>query len=216
MAAPIWPITSGTRAFDGLFGGADDLKRGALLVAERSRFVIRCATAASLAYGLATFVGLQHPVWAPISALIVSQESVTATIASVHGRFVGTLIGVAIALLVNSVGRMVELPLMLQIGIGVALCAIATNGRPAIRVCLWTCPLVLVTAASGPEPALVAVIRGSEVILGAVVGGVTHIVEGRIGSAATASAVKIASASRHHRREHRAQAGQSAGHAREH
>jgi uncharacterized membrane protein YccC len=183
MAVSRWPITSGTRASDRLFGSADNLKRGVMLAAERGRFVIRCSAAASFAYGLATLVGLQHPVWAPISALIVSQESVTATIASVHGRFVGTLIGAAVALLVNSVGRMIGLPLVLQIAIGVALCATAAMGRPTIRACLWTCPLILVTAASGPDPVLVAIIRGSEVVLGAVVGGVTHLVEERIGFA---------------------------------
>jgi uncharacterized membrane protein YccC len=189
MPTSIWSITSATRASDQVLGSADKLKRGALAIADRGRFVIRCATAASLAYGLATLAGLQHPVWAPVSALIVSQESVTATIASIHGRFVGTFIGIAVALLVNSVGRMVGLPLALQIGLGVALCATTAMGRPTIRVCLWTCPLVLVTAASSPAPALVAVMRGSEVILGAVVGGVTHLIEEKIGSAATARAL---------------------------
>jgi uncharacterized membrane protein YccC len=187
MAAPIWPTVSEKPASDRLFMGSR-LKHGILLVAERSRFVIRCATAASLAYGLATLVGLQQPLWATMSALIVSQESVTATLASIHGRFVGTLIGVAVALLVNSAGRVIGLPLVLQIGIGAALCATAAMGRPAIRVCLWTCPLVLVTAASGPAPALVAVIRASEVILGAVVGGLTHIIEERIEHAARSRA----------------------------
>jgi uncharacterized membrane protein YccC len=186
MADPIRLLAFGTRAVDRWFRSAGALTQGAICAADRSRFVIRCATAASLAYELARLVGLQHPVWAPISALIVSQESVTATLDSIHGRFVGTFIGLAIALLVNSVGRRIGIPLGLQIGTGVALCASAAMGRPLIRVCLWTCPLILVTAATGPAPALVAVMRASEVVLGAVVGGVTHIVEERIGSAAKA------------------------------
>ena len=42
---------------------------------ESGRFVLRCSAAASLAYGLATLIGFQHPVWAPIEALVVSQAS---------------------------------------------------------------------------------------------------------------------------------------------
>jgi hypothetical protein len=97
---------------------------------------------------------------------LFAMEDVTATIASIRGRFVGTLIGVSLALLVNSIARMIALHLVLQIAIGVAICAAAAMGRPLIRVCLWTCSLVLITVASGPAPALVALTRGSEVVLG--------------------------------------------------
>ena len=79
---------------------------------------------------------------------------------------------------------MIALHLVLQIAIGVAICAAAAMGRPLIRVCLCTCPLVLITAASGPAPALVALTRGSEVVLGALVGGGAHVVEEKLGSAA--------------------------------
>lgn len=171
---------------DRWFRSAGVFKQRVVCAADRSRFIIRCAAAASLAYELARLVGLQHPVWAPISALIVSQESVTATLDSIQGRFVGTFIGLAVALLVNAVGRRIGVPLVLQIGVGVAICASAAMGRPAIRVSLWTCPLILVTAASGPATALVALFRATEVVLGAVVGGGTHILEERIGSAAKA------------------------------
>jgi uncharacterized membrane protein YccC len=189
MATPTGPIVSCPRPSSRLSGRATSLKHGAWLVAEHSRFVLRCAAAAALAYGLATLVGLQYPVWAPISALVVLQESVQETLASIPGRFVGTLIGLAVALLVNLLSRIVGLPLVFQIGIGVALCAIAATGRPAIRVCLWTCPLILVTPAFAPAPALVAVLRGSEVVLGAVVGGLTHVVEERIASTCRARAL---------------------------
>jgi uncharacterized membrane protein YccC len=147
---------------------------------ESSRFVFRCSLAASVAYGLATLVGFQHPVWAPIEALIVSQESIGDTFDSIHERFVGTLIGVAVALLVGIFGRMIGLPLMLQIAISVTVCAMATSRRPAIRVCLWTCPLILITAPSLGTPELVGVIRVSQVLLGAIVGGMTHVLDQKV------------------------------------
>lgn len=186
MTAPVWPLSSGASASDPMSGRVDGLKRGALLVAERSRFVIplrngsfprlRCRQACRTALpGLGADLGADR-----------FAGKVTATPASIHGRFVGTLIGVAVALLVNSIGRMIALPLVFQIGVGVALCATAAVGRPGIQVCLWTCPLVLVTAASGSAPVLVALMRGSEVVLGAIVGGLTHIVEERIERSARA------------------------------
>lgn len=147
---------------------------------EPSRFVLRCSLAASVAYGLATLVGLQHPVWAPIEALIVSQESIGETFDSIHQRLVGTLIGVAVALLVGIFGRMIGLPLILQIASSVTVCAVATSRRPTIRVCLWTCPLVLVMAPSLGTPELVGVIRVSQVLLGAIVGGMTHVLDQKV------------------------------------
>jgi uncharacterized membrane protein YccC len=147
---------------------------------EPGRFVLRCSLAASVAYGLATLVGFQHPVWAPIEALIVSQESIGETFDSIQDRLVGTLIGVAVALLVGIFGRTIGLPLILQIAISVTVCAVATSRRPTIRVCLWTCPLVLVMAPSLGTPELVGVIRVSQVLLGAIVGGVTHVLDQKV------------------------------------
>jgi Fusaric acid resistance protein family len=58
---------------------------------DRGRFVARCAIAASLAEVIAAHVGLSHPVWAPISALVVTQESVAETLAAGCGRIVGSV-----------------------------------------------------------------------------------------------------------------------------
>jgi Fusaric acid resistance protein-like len=146
---------------------------------ESGRFVLRCSAAASLAYGLATLVGFQHPFWAPIEALVVSQEGIGDTLDSIYGRLVGTLIGVMVALLAGIFGRMSGLPLMLQIALSVTVCALATFGRPTIRVCLWTCPLILVTAPSPGTTELAGLIRVSQVLLGAMVGGIAHVLDQR-------------------------------------
>jgi uncharacterized membrane protein YccC len=146
---------------------------------ESGRFVLRCSAAAFLAYGLATLVGFQNPVWAPIEALIVSQESIGDTLDSIYGRLIGTLIGVVVALLAGIFGRMGGLPLMLQVALSVTVCALATLGRPTIRVCLWTCPLILVTAPSLDTTELAGLIRVSQVLLGAMVGGIAHVLDQR-------------------------------------
>jgi hypothetical protein len=141
------------------------------------RYVLRCTLAASLAYVLSVKLRLPNDVWAPISALIVSQESLAATHSSVIGRLIGTIIGAMVALVVEELGARIGAPLLLQIAIAVAVCAALAKERPAIRVCLWTCPIVLLTASSNVSPEMTAVFRGNEVILGALIGGIVHCAE---------------------------------------
>ena len=61
-----------------------------------------------------------------------------------------------------------------QIALSVGFCAILARAWPLTRVCMWTGPIVLLTA----EPALpvthAALYRGSEALLGAFVGAASH------------------------------------------
>jgi uncharacterized membrane protein YccC len=138
---------------------------------ERGFYVLRCAAAAAIAYQLAVLVGLPHPVWAPMSALVVSQGTATATLQSIWHRCLGTLAGAAAALLISWLGGFVGMGVTLQVAMAVALCATIAIEEPQLRVCLWTCPLLLTSGVAGPAAALVATSRVVEVILGAAVGG---------------------------------------------
>ena len=149
----------------------------AYVVVGHSRFIFRCAVAGSLAYLVADHIGLHHAIWAPISALVVSQEDIAGTLSSVQGRVVGTLFGAAVALFVHWLGALVNAPLVFQLAAAVALCAPYAAARPRSRVCLWTCPLVLITASSTGTQDIIAVFRSSEVVLGAIVGGLVHVGE---------------------------------------
>jgi uncharacterized membrane protein YccC len=177
MTAPLWSSIDQACIRSNRRNWTEMPRRHAYVVVEHSRFICRCAVAGSLAYIVADYIGLHHAVWAPISALAVSQENITATLSSAGGRFVGTLLGAVVALFVHWLGELVNAPLVLQIAAAVAICATYAVGRPALRVCLWTCPLVLVTAPSAGGPDIIAVLRSSEVILGAIVGGFVHLGE---------------------------------------
>lgn len=147
---------------------------------DRGRFVARCTLAATLSYFFAASVHLPHPVWAPMSALIVSQESLKETRNSVLGRFVGTLLGLVVALAVNQLGILIGTSPTLQIAVAVAICATCAKERPSIRVCLWTAPLLLATTTAATPPEATALFRGCEVVIGAAVGGVLHFAEERL------------------------------------
>ena len=139
---------------------------------DRARFVLRCVAAAVLGYAAARAVGLPHPVWAPMSALIVLQPQVSATITSVGARLLGTALGVAAALLVHWL--MPGVALIGQIGVAVGLCAVVASAHPAIRVALWTGPLLLVAA---DQATVAALARAAEVMLGAATGALVHLGE---------------------------------------
>lgn len=138
-------------------------------------FVIRCALAAALADCMARVLGMDHTVWASMSALIVSHEKLSSTRAQVLGRVSGTVIGALVALLVQLLGK--DLNTDVQIAIAVGICALIASGRPTLRVCLWTCPLVLLTVGHNESAVMTAVSRSAEVLLGAVIGGLMHYLE---------------------------------------
>ena len=137
-------------------------------------FVARCSGAAIAAYLAASWVGLPHSVWAAMSAIIVSQERFEDTRTSLATRVIGTLIGIGVAIGVNTATAPIGLGLTEQIAAAVAICAMAARSRPALRVCMWTCPIVFLTAEPGVTTAMVGLYRGSEVILGALIGAVLH------------------------------------------
>lgn len=142
-----------------------------------SGFVVRCAASAAVACWLSNALGLSHTVWAAMSALIVSQEKLDATKRHIIGRIAGTCIGALVALGVHLAGTVVCTSAMTEIIIAVGLCAVIACGRPILRVCLWTCPLVLLTGSDNESPEITALSRTLEVFLGALVGGVLHYLE---------------------------------------
>jgi len=143
-------------------------------------FVVRCVASAALSYFVARALGLPHPVWAPVSALVVTQEDFSATRASIWGRLFGTVIGALISLAVHRGGLLFGLPIETQIAVAVGICAVGTWLHPAIRVCMWTCPLVLLTASPDESPEFTAFLRTSEVLLGVFIGGALHFAEARL------------------------------------
>lgn len=137
-------------------------------------FVARCSGSATSAYLAASLVGLPHPVWATMSALVVSQEKLDETEASFKGRIFGTLIGIGAGVAASALAAYLPIDMAGQIALSVGLCAVVARRNPAMRVCMWTGPIVLLTAEPSVPIATVALYRGSEVMLGAFVGAAFH------------------------------------------
>ena len=137
-------------------------------------FIVRCTGAGTGAWALAFSVGLAEPVWAAISALVVSQEQLHETRSSLSGRILGTLVGIAVTVLVSKLASSLAAPLAVQIAAAVSVTSLVAYEFPSLRVAMWTCPMILLTASPAVPIAMVALRRGSEVILGAAVGWVFH------------------------------------------
>ncbi|HUB14130.1 MAG TPA: FUSC family protein [Acetobacteraceae bacterium] len=137
-------------------------------------FVIRCAGGATGAYETASLLGLPEPLWAAMSALIVSQERLAETRSSFIGRILGTMLGIAVTVAVNEATSGTGTPIVAQMAVAVAICACVVHWIPSLRVAMWTCPIILLTAQPEAPIVVVALRRGSEVILGAFVGWAFH------------------------------------------
>ncbi|MBB4618425.1 FUSC family protein [Sphingomonas abaci] len=142
-------------------------------------FVLRCTAAAVVAAAVAQRLGLGHPVWACVSALVVSQDRIGDTHRALGWRVAATLIGLVVALLSATVlpGGSAELRLALAVGIAASI----TRWRAETRVCMWTAVIVLTTVPPGGTVVRTGLDRAQEVLLGALIGAVLHqIAEGVI------------------------------------
>ncbi|MGL4968169.1 MAG: FUSC family protein [Inquilinus sp.] len=137
-------------------------------------FVGRCSGAATVAYELALSLGLPESLWAAMSALIVSQEHLHETRSSLTGRILGTLVGMAVTISVSEVASRVAAPTAVQIAVAVAISALVAGEFPRLRVAMWTCPIILLTAQPSVPVVMAALHRGGEVMLGALVGWAFH------------------------------------------
>jgi uncharacterized membrane protein YccC len=137
-------------------------------------FIARCSAAATAAYELASLLGLTESVWAAMSGVIVSQERLHETHSSLLGRILGTLVGIVVTIIVSEVASRASASVALQMAISVAICALVAREFPTLRVAMWTCPIILLAVQPSVPIVVVALHRGSEVILGALVGWVFH------------------------------------------
>jgi len=112
------------------------------------------------------------PVWASMSALIVSQDRWQDTELSLQQRIRGTFLGVSISLAVNLIAMSLGTSTTIQLVIAVAICAAIARVDRSVRVCMWTCPIVLIPGQAGANPVIVVgLYRALEIVVGCLVAG---------------------------------------------
>ncbi len=110
------------------------------------RLAVRIVTASLAAYVLCHLMGLLQSQWAVLTAVIVMQSNVGASLKAMVDRFVGTVggavWGVAVSLSLHHTGF---LPLGVALAVGIAPLALLTALRPAYRVAPITAIILLLT-----------------------------------------------------------------------
>jgi uncharacterized membrane protein YgaE (UPF0421/DUF939 family) len=134
-------------------------------------FVLRCTATAAIAFFVASALPLQHPLWACIFAIIASQGGAAASLKTIGGRVIGTIVGALVTVAVDAALPRSGLDVPWGMIAAVAIGAIFAWKWPTIQICLWTPPIIFVTTAPGETLAVVAASRACEVILGVVIGG---------------------------------------------
>ena len=81
---------------------------------------------------------------------MVPQERLADTNNSLWGYILGTLVGIGGGGMASVVASRLAIDMAGQIALSVVFCAIMARAWPSTRVCMWTGPIVLLTA----EPAL--------------------------------------------------------------
>jgi uncharacterized membrane protein YccC len=149
---------------------------------QRNRAQLRLATrivTASLAtYGVCHWLGLLQSQWAVLTAVIVMQASVGASLKAMLDRFVGTLGGAVWGVLVSlSLHGSGFAPLGVALAVGIAPLALLTAVKPAYRVAPITAVILLLSPnlqAMGPVAS--ALQRLLEIGVGSVIALVVSLV----------------------------------------
>ena len=142
---------------------------GRLLNWERKRLLVhaaKTALAAAFCWWLAQRFGLPDGYWGPISAIIVLQSNVGATVTASRERLLGTLIGAALGFSFSLVGPLL-LSYILAVLTAVIVCGLL-GLRNSSRLAGVTITIIMLVHKEGSHWGL-AIARVSEVLLGIVV-----------------------------------------------
>ncbi len=110
---------------------------------------LRIMSACALAYGLAALVGLPDRFWAMVTAIVVTQPALDATLSAGRDRIVGTVLGAVAGLGVIEAGRH-DWPLFGMFWVALVPLAILTALWPNLRLgCVTLVVVVLVPSIGG-------------------------------------------------------------------
>ncbi len=135
------------------------------------RLAARITIASVAAYVVGHLLGLQQSQWAVLTAVIVMQASVGASLKAMLDRFVGTVGGAVWGVAVSlSLHHGAAMPLWLALAIGIAPLAVLTAFRPAYRVAPITAIILLLTPSLlALGPVMTALQRLLEIGVGSVI-----------------------------------------------
>ncbi len=141
-----------------------------LLDMAHVRLAVRATIAALLAYGIAWALDLPKGYWAVLSAILVVQSSLGASVAVALDRGAGTvaggIIGVALAMLAGPSQNLT----VLLLTVGTLATALLAAYRPSFKLAPVTVVVVMLSDPTHAQPLISGLQRVFEITLGGVVG----------------------------------------------
>lgn len=141
----------------------------------RARQAIRTTVAALASYLIAAWLELPQLVWSVVTALVVLQVSVGATIGAGIDRMAGTLGGAVVGALVALAQARIGLPDWAALVVAVGPLAALAAASPRLRIAPLTATIILLAVPPDLAAPLAALARIGEIALGTVVGLATSL-----------------------------------------
>ncbi len=144
--------------------------RGCAIVAGAPAFwqTLRILSACAVAYGVAALVGLPDRFWAMVTAVVVTQPALDATLSAGRDRIVGTMLGALAGLGVIEAARH-GWPLFAMFWVALVPLAILTALWPNLRLGCITLVVVVLVPSSGGLSFARPLDRVLEILLGTLV-----------------------------------------------
>jgi uncharacterized membrane protein YccC len=139
------------------------------------RLVVRATLAAALSLLISNAFALPQAYWAALSALIIVQLSLGATLGAGFDRILGTLAGAVSGAAIALVGEVLDLAHVVTLVLAVAPLALLAALRPSFRVAPVTAAIVILANPSDVSPFVSALHRVTEITIGTVTGVIVSV-----------------------------------------
>jgi uncharacterized membrane protein YccC len=139
------------------------------------RLVVRATLAAALSLLISNAFALPQAYWAALSALIIVQLSLVATLGAGFDRILGTLAGAVAGAVVALAGEALDLPRVVTLVLAVAPLTLLAAMRPNFRVAPVTAAIVILANPSDVSPLISALHRVAEISIGTVTGVIVSV-----------------------------------------
>lgn len=137
----------------------------------RARHAVRVAVAAAASYALATVFSLPQGYWAVITAIVVVQASLGATVGASRDRMIGTAAGAAVGALAAWLAPKTLGGEIAALAVSVGVLGWAAAARPSLKIAPVTAVIMILGSTSSQRGFLEAAgLRVAEIAVGAAIG----------------------------------------------
>jgi uncharacterized membrane protein YccC len=134
------------------------------------RHAVRVAAACAATFAIMRILNIPGGQWAVFTTVIVMQTSIGGTIAQAVERLIGTMVGAVAGAAAVYAQEVSGADQVLVLSILVAFVAFVAGSRPTLRAAPLTAVIMLVAHPAELEPAIAALYRVGEILLGGVTG----------------------------------------------